>query len=104
MSTQQVSFGPVPIPGPPAMHTGAPIAKLFAVALSAELVGLIEGHAFAACEMEPVAIRGVVAIQAPPMLLVVLQNYFGVHVRKCPANGIRLEIGVAPRAREQPLR
>jgi hypothetical protein len=72
------------------MNPCPPVAQFLAVALAAEAVGLLEGDPLAAGKMEPVAVVGIVAIQAPAVLLVVPQLDVGVHVGEGPASAIRL--------------
>ena len=79
MDAQQIAFGAVPVAGAAAVHAGPPVAIFFAVALAAEAVGFLERHALAAGQVQEVAVVGVVAIQAPAVGFVVLENDVGVH-------------------------
>ena len=73
MHTQQIGLVAVPLSGASPVHAGAPVAELFTMTLTAEHVRLVEGHLLAARQMQHIAVIRVVAIEAPPMLLVVFQ-------------------------------
>ena len=79
------------------MHSRTPVAILLSVALAAHPVRLLERHPFPARQVQEIAIVGVVAIQAPPILLVVLQHDVVV-VLDDASRAVRLQIGMAERA------
>ena len=79
MRAQQVSLVAVPFADAAAVHSGAPVAIFLAVALAAEPVGFLERHRLAARQVQLVAIVGVVAVEAPAMLGIVLEHDIGVH-------------------------
>jgi hypothetical protein len=61
------------------MHARSPVPQLLAVALPTQAVRFVKRNALATCKVERIAIRRVVTIQAPPMLLVVLQDDVFMH-------------------------
>ncbi|MGB2716558.1 MAG: hypothetical protein WBC51_20410 [Vicinamibacterales bacterium] len=74
------------------MNTGSPVAVLLAVALAAELIRLLERHRLATGKMQPVAIVGVVAVETPPMFLVVFQDDVIVRVDELTARPVRRQV------------
>jgi hypothetical protein len=79
MGTQKISLGAIPVSSAAAMNAGAPIAILFAVALAAYPVRFFERHPFTAGQMQNIAIIRIMAIEAPAMRFVVLQNDIAMH-------------------------
>jgi hypothetical protein len=67
--------------------------------LAADPVRLFERHSLSACEMQEVAVVGVVTIETPAMLFIVFQHDIGVIV-DFASSAIGLEIRVAERTRE----
>ena len=89
VGAEQVPLGAVPVAGAPAVHAGPPVTEFLAVALAAEPVGLVERHGLAAGQVERVAIGRIVAIEAPAVLFVVLEDDVGVHVGQHAAGPVR---------------
>jgi hypothetical protein len=86
------------------MNSSSPITKLFAVALAAQFVGFFEQNRLSAGKMEPVTIGGVMTIEAPAVLFVVLQHDIGVHPRKFTPGTVGLHVGMTRRAWEDAFR
>jgi hypothetical protein len=78
MGAQQVTLPSVPVAAALPVHTRPPVAELVPVALPAKLVGFGKINQGSAGQPEFVAIAGIMAIQAPAMLLVVTQNDIGM--------------------------
>ena len=89
---QQVALVAVPLADAAAVHARPPVAQLLAVALPAQAVRLLERHRLAAREVQHVAVRRVVAVEAPAVLLVVLQDDVGVHVLQLAARAVDREV------------
>ena len=103
VGAQQVPLVAVPVAGAAAVDAGAPVAVFFAVALAADAVGFVERDALAAGQVQEVAIGGVVAIQAPAVGFVVLENDVGVHRGELAARAVDGHSGVAVGAGEDAL-
>ena len=73
MNAQAVCLLSVPLTGPATVNPRFPVAVDSSMALPAQAVGLLELHQRSAGEPQPVAVVGVVAVQTPAVLLVVLQ-------------------------------
>ena len=71
---EQITLASVPFTRPPAVHSSTPVAILLSVTLAAHPVRFLERHPLPAREVQDIAIVGVVAIEAPPVLLVMLQH------------------------------
>jgi hypothetical protein len=84
------------------MYSSTPVAILLSVALAAHPVRLLERHPLPAREVQEIAIVGVVAIQAPPILLVVLQHDVVV-VLDDASCAVCLQIGMTERAGKNAL-
>src|SRR5947209_1096474 len=96
---QQVALFPAPTAGPAAVHARAPVPQLLSVALTAQPVRFLECHRLAAGQVEGIAIGGVMTVQAPPVLRVVLQYDVGVHRRQFAALAVHRHPRVAVGAR-----
>ena len=101
---EQVSLVPVPIAGSPAVNAGTPIAKFLAVTLTAKQVGLLERDLLTAREVKLIAIVGVMTIQTPTVLLIVLEHDVVVEVGQFSPLAVDRQIGMTIRAREYPVR
>jgi len=77
---QQVLLGAVPLPHAASMYPRAPVAVLLPVTLTAQPVRFLERDGLPAGEVQLIPIVGVVAIETPPVLGVVLQVDVRVHV------------------------
>ena len=94
MNTQKVLFLTVPPANPLAVHSRLPVAKVGAMALSAEAVGLGKTDQLTAGQPQFVAVRGAMTVQAPPVPGVVLKNDTRVLVFEFAPLGIILALGV----------
>ncbi len=101
---EQVSLVTVPIAGSPAVNAGTPIAKFLAVTLTAKQVGLLERDLLAAREVKLIAIVGVMTIQTPTVLLIVLEHDVVVEVGQFSPLAVDRQIGMTIGAREYPVR
>jgi hypothetical protein len=70
VSAEEVGLVPVPLPTPTPVHADTPVPVLLAVALPAEAVRLLEGDQLPTREVQPVPVFGIMAVQTPPVLLV----------------------------------
>lgn len=96
VDTQSVGFLSVPLTGAPAMDACLPVPENGAVTLAAEVIGLLETHEPAAGQPQDIPIIGVVAIQAPPFFLVVVDDLdLLVHILQDTALGIDFLVFVA---------
>jgi hypothetical protein len=65
------------------------------MALPAEAVRFLERQLFAAGKMERIAIRTVMTVKTPAVLLIVPEHNVAVHSGEFPPSGIGLHRGVA---------
>lgn len=84
MCAEEIGLLSVPFSGATSMNTGSPVPVFLPVALSAEAIGLLEGHRLAAGQVKLVPVLGVMTVQTPPMLLVVAQHDLRVEPRQLP--------------------
>jgi len=103
VSAQQVGLVAVPVARAASVDPRTPVPQFLAVTLPAEAVGLLERYPLAAGEVEPVAVVGVVAVQAPAVFFVVLELNLGVHVRQNTPGPISFQIPVTLRTGEESL-
>jgi hypothetical protein len=101
VGAKEIALMPVPIPGSAAVDPRPPIPVLLPMALATEPVGLLKGNQLPAGQMQLVPVPGIVAIQAPPVVLVMFQVDLGVE-RQLPASAVGGHHLVAGRAREDP--
>ena len=74
------------------MNPSAPVAVLLTMTLPTELIGLLESYGLAAGKVQPVPTLGVVAVEAPPMFLVVFQDDVIVRVDELAARPVRRQV------------
>ena len=74
MGTEEIPFFPIPFPGPSTVDPGPPVPILLPVALTTKAIGLFEGYRLAAGEMKLVSILCVVAVEAPAVILIMVEN------------------------------
>ncbi|HWQ52218.1 MAG TPA: hypothetical protein VN442_00950 [Bryobacteraceae bacterium] len=86
------------------MHARLPVPQFLAVALSTQAVRFLERDGLAAGQVKRIAIARIVTIQAPAMLLVVLQDDLFVHPGKNAARSVCGHALVARRAWENAFR
>jgi hypothetical protein len=62
------------------MHPGSPVTQFLAVALPAKPIRFLKRDRFTASQVECVAVAGVVAVEAPTMCFVMLEDDLRMHL------------------------
>jgi hypothetical protein len=101
VGAEEITLVTVPLSTSTSMDAGPPVPVLLPVTLTAETIGLLEGDELPAGQVEPVPVLGIVAVQAPAMLLVVAQHDLGMK-GQLPASRVGRDHLVAGRARIDP--
>ena len=103
IGTEEVALVPVPITAPAAVHSSSPVPVFLPMTLSTEPIGFLEGNRIPAGQVELIPVLGIVAVQTPPVFLVMLKHDFGMEARQLPSFGVYREhpmavgTGVNPR-------
>jgi hypothetical protein len=100
MGAEQIALGTVPVTPAPPVDPLSPVPVDRPVALAAKPIRLIEANQRTVDQLQPVAILGIVAVEAPPLGRAVVQLDILVHVLHLSALVVDLEVCVALRARE----
>jgi hypothetical protein len=95
VGAEQVFFVSVPEAGSSSVDPGLPIPQLGAVALTAQLIGFLVIDQLASGSVEHVAIFGIVAVQTPPVLLIMFEHDVVMEVFQFSPLPVDFQIGMA---------